>query len=91
MISISRQRVFKRFLGFKGLRLYHKFFMVKTQIFSVLPQKIFFDKFLKVGGLNFFFDLNPKKSHIQGGQNRSQRKEIYMFNTSIERELHSLS
>jgi hypothetical protein len=69
--------------------------MVKTQIFSVLPQKFFFDKFSKVGGLNFFFlTLNtkmPKKSHIQAGPNRSQRKEMYMLNSSIEKEFHSLS
>jgi hypothetical protein len=79
----------------QGLRLYHKFFMVKTQIFSVLPQNFFFNKFSKVGGLNFFFltliPKMPKKPHIQAGPNRSQRKEIYMFNTSIEREFHSLS
>jgi hypothetical protein len=61
--------------------------MVKTQIFSVLPQKIFFDKFSKVGGLNFFFlTLFPKmtkKSHIQAGPNWSQRKEIYRLDTLI--------
>jgi hypothetical protein len=35
--------------------------MVKTQIFSVLPQIFFSINFQRWGGgLNIFFDLNPK-------------------------------
>ncbi len=36
------------FHGFLGLRLYHKYFMVKTQIFSVSQQKFFFDRFFRI-------------------------------------------
>jgi hypothetical protein len=95
IVHFSQEMMTTARVAQQGSTVYHKFFMVKTQIFSVLPQKFLINKFSKVGGLNFFFlTLIPKmtkKSHIQAGPNWSQRIEIYMFNTSIEREFHSLS
>ena len=61
-----------------------------TNFFSSLTNSFFYT-FSKVGVKNFFLLKSQKITYLSWSKSVPNNRNIYMFNTTIEREFHSLS